>query len=332
MTTIKYWQALNQGMHDALFADERVILFGEDVAGPGGSFGATRGLQDTFGPTRVRDTPISEATLVGMALGAAMTGLRPIVEIMFVDFALLTMDQLVNQAAKISYMSGGKFAAPMVMRTVCGAGRETGPQHGQTLDFLFTNIPGLKVVWPSSPSDAYWLFRQAVDDDNPVIFIESLSQWGAREALQDAADVPAFGDARTLVDGDDVTVISWGSATARAVDAAAKATENGVSVEVVDLRSIRPIDFATVLRSVAKTGRAVIMQDAAGIDGVAASVAAKIYDELFGELRAPIRRLAPPFAPVPFAPVLEQAYFVSSEQLTKAILRTAESTRLPPGT
>jgi len=332
MTTIKFWQALNQGMHDAMLADERVILFGEDVAGPGGSFGATRGLQDTFGKTRVRDTPISEATLVGMALGSAMTGMRPIVEIMFIDFALLTMDQLVNQAAKISYMSGGKFSAPMVMRTVCGAGRETGPQHGQTLDFLFTNIPGLNVVWPSDPSDAYWLLRQAVDDDNPVIFIESLSQWGARGELQASADVPAFGRARTLGCGDDVTVISWGSATARAVDAAAKAAANGVSVEIVDLRSIRPIDFSTVLSSVAKTGRAVIIQDAAGIDGVAATVAAKIYDELFGELRAPIRRRAPPCAPVPFAPALEQAYFVSADQLTEAIMRTADTTRLVPRT
>lgn len=331
MSTIKYWQAINQGINDAMAADERVILFGEDVAGPGGSFGTTRGLQDTFGTARVRDTPISEATLLGMALGSAMTGLRPIVEIMFVDFTLLTMDQLVNQTAKISYMSGGKFSAPLVMRTVCGAGRETGPQHGQTLDFLFTNIPGITVVWPSDASDAYWLLRQAIEDDNPVVFIESLSQWGAKAELQDAADVPTFGKARVLTCGDDVTVISWGSATSRAVDAASKAGEYGVNVEVVDLRSIRPIDWTTVLGSVAKTGRAAIIQDAAGEDGVAATVASRIYDELFDTLNAPIARLAPPFAPVPFAPVLESAYFVSADRLADTLKKMADTGTAHPG-
>jgi pyruvate dehydrogenase E1 component beta subunit len=327
MNTIKYWQAINQGINDAMTADDRVILFGEDVAGPGGSFGATRGLQDTFGPGRVRDTPISEATLVGMALGAAMTGLRPIVEIMFIDFALLTMDQLVNQTAKISYMSGGKFSAPLVMRTVCGAGRETGPQHGQTLDFLFTNIPGLTVVWPADPSDAYWLLRQSVEEDNPVVFIESLSQWGAKSALQDPKDVPPFGKACIRSSGSDVTVISWGSTTARAVAAATQVAAQGISVDVVDLRSIRPIDWETVLTSVAKTCRVVIIQDAAGVDGVAASVATRIYDELYGDLRAPIVRLAPPFAPVPFTPVLERDYFVSAERLAETIVALTEATR-----
>lgn len=320
MPTLKYWQAINQGMHDALAHDDSVILFGEDVAKPGGSFGATRGLYDTFGPVRVRDTPISEATLVGMALGAAMTGLRPIVEIMFVDFALLTMDQLVNQTAKISYMSGGQFNAPLVMRTVCGAGRETGPQHGQTLDFLFANIPGINVVWPSNASDAYWLLRQAVEDDNPVVFIESLSLWGTKADVEDAADVPDMTSARVVTEGTDVTVIAWGAATQRAVAAAAQLAQRGITADVVDLRSLRPIDWPTVLSSVAKTGRAVIVQDAAGIDGLAATVAATIYDELGQNLYAPIRRLAPPFAPVPFAPDLERAYFVSVERIVHDVV------------
>jgi acetoin:2,6-dichlorophenolindophenol oxidoreductase subunit beta len=332
VSKVKYWQAINRALEDALAADDEVILFGEDVAGPGGSFGATRGLQKRFGPSRVRDTPISEATLVGSALGAAMTGLRPVVEIMFMDFTLLTMDQLVNQAAKISYMSGGKYSAPLVMRTVCGAGRETGPQHGQTLDFLFANVPGLKVVWPSDPSDAYWLLRQSIEDDDPVVFVESLNQWAAKGEIEAATNVPEFGSARVVRGGSDVTVIAWGAATSRARQAADRAAEQGVSAEIVDLRSLSPIDWPTVHESVARTRRALVVQDAAGTDGLAASISASIHGELFGELHAPVARLAPPFAPVPFAPRLEEHYFVSSSAMAEELVRLAEtSQRTYPG-
>ena len=316
---IKYWQAVNQALGDALVSDERVILYGEDVGEAGGPFGASKGLQERFGVNRVRDTPISEAAIVGTAVGAAMTGMRPIVEVMFMDFLGLAMDQLVNQAAKVSYMSGGAFRAPLVVRTLCGAGRGTGPQHGQSFEGWLSNVPGLKVVWPSDPADAYGLLRSAVDDDDPVVVIESLRLWTMRQDVEDLVKVP-IGSAAIRRGGTDVTLVAWGAAVHRAMAAAALCSGHGVEVEVIDLRTISPLDEDTILESLAKTGRLAIVEDGPGHVGVGTRLGALAAGPGFDSLRDPVLHVCSPFAPVPFSPLLEDAYFPSAEHIADAII------------
>ncbi|TFC78898.1 alpha-ketoacid dehydrogenase subunit beta [Cryobacterium sp. TMS1-20-1] len=317
MTALKYWQAVNTAMREEMERDPKVILFGEDVAAPGGSFGASKGLLDAFGPERVRDTPISEATIVGTALGAAMTGYRPIVEIMFFDFVAVAMDQIVNQAAKISYMSAGGYAAPMVIRTICAAGRRTGPQHSQNLEVLFAHIPGLKVVWGSTPADVRGLLKAAIRDDAPVLAIESLVEWSSRGEVDEADGIVPIGSAAVRTQGDDITVLSWGGAAPKTVRALEELGD--VSVELIDLRTISPWDRATVLASVEKTGRLLIVHDAVVDFGVGAEIAATVGKELFGRLRAPIERLGALSAPAPFAPHLEDAYLPQPSDIAAAV-------------
>lgn len=316
---IKYWQAVNEALGDALETDERVILYGEDVGEAGGSFGASKGLQERFGVNRVCDTPISEAAIVGLAVGSAMTGLRPIVEVMFMDFLGLAMDQLVNQAAKISYMSGGAFRAPMVIRTLCGAGRGTGPQHSQSFEGWLSNVPGLKVVWPSNPADAYGLLRSAVDEDDPVVVIESLRLWTMRQDVDELVKVP-LGQAAIRRIGADVTLVAWGAAVQRAVTAAEQCSERGIEVEVIDLRTISPLDEHTILVSLAKTGRLAIVEDGPGHVGVGTRLGALAAGPGFQSLEAPVLHVCSPFAPVPFPLLLEDAYFPSADQIVEAII------------
>ena len=319
MGTVKYWQAINRALVEEMERDSSVCVLGEDVGEPGGPFGATVNLMEQFGSWRVRDTPISEAAIVGAALGAAMTGMRPVAEVMFMDFITLAMDQIVNQAAKISYMSAGSYRAPMVVRTLVGAGRGTGPQHSQSFEAWLGSVPGLKVVWGSNPADAKGLLKSAIRDDNPVIVIESLSLWSMRGEVSDDPDVVVpIGKAATVRPGNDVTVVTWGAAVHRSL-AAAEQMAPEVDVEVVDLRTISPVDEATILSSVARTGRLVVVHDSPSPYGAGAEIAALAVERAFFDLKAPVRRVTPPFAPTPFPPNLEAAFFPQADDIVVAI-------------
>lgn len=318
MAKLKYWQAVNAALREEMERDPSVCIVGEDVA-YGGPFGATKDLEEQFGSLRVRNTPISEAGFVGAALGAAMTGMRPVVEVMFFDFVTLVMDQLVNQAAKISYMSGGKFQAPMVIRTLSGAGRGTGPQHGQNLEGWLAHVPGLKVVWSSTPEDAKGLLKSAIRDDDPVVVVESLGLWGQRGEVPDEDRLVPIGLGAIRREGEDATVVAWGSTVRRALEAAEQLSEEGIEAEVLDLRTLSPIDEALILSSLRKTGRLVIVHDAVAPFGPGAEVATIAASAGFGSLKAPVTRVAPPFAPVPFTPNLEQAYFPQPEDVRAAV-------------
>ncbi|GAA4236528.1 alpha-ketoacid dehydrogenase subunit beta [Actinomadura meridiana] len=328
MTTVKYWQAVNSALHEELERDETVHLFGEDVGAPGGPFAATRGLRDRFGEERVRDTPISESTFTGLAVGAAMAGLRPVAEVMYFDFITLAMDQLVNQAAKMSYMSDGAFAVPLTIRTLCGGHRGSGPQHSQSLEGWLAAVPGLKVVWGGTPADAKGLLKAAIRADDPVIVIESLSLWTRRGEVPDGQDhVVPIGAGMIRRPGSDLTLVCWGDTVPLALEAAEALAGNGVDTEVLDLRTLSPLDEALILRSLHKTGRLVVVQDAQGPCSVGSEVIRIAATEGFSDLRAPAAQVRPPFAPVPFAPDLEAAYYPGVEDVVSAALNTMERTR-----
>lgn len=313
MKSLKYWQSINLALAEEMRRDDRVIVFGEDVGLPGGPFGATRGLRDEFGPTRVRDTPISEATIVGMAVGSSMSGARPVVEIMFMDFITLAMDQIVNQAAKAAYMSNGSYPAPMVIRTLAGTHLKSGPQHSQALEAWIAAVPGLKVVWPSTPADARALLKAAIRDPGPVVVVESASLYTSRgEVDVDANQVAVIGEAAVRRPGAAATLVSWGGAMARALAAAAMLAEQGVDVEVIDLRSVSPLDHGLIAESVRSTGRLAVVQDATGPCSVGSEVIATAASRCFGALVAPPALICPPFAPVPSTPGLQSAYFPSA--------------------
>jgi pyruvate/2-oxoglutarate/acetoin dehydrogenase E1 component len=323
MTRRKYWQAINDAMREELGRDERVVLFGEDVAEPGGPFGASKGLLSDFGPDRVRDTPISEAAITGMAVGSAMAGLRPIVEIMFFDFITLAMDQLVNQAAKMAYMSMGHCSVPLTLRTMCGAHLGAGPQHSQNLESWVAAVPGLKVVWGGTPADAKGLLKAAVRDPDPVVVIESAGLWSSRGDVPDDPErLVVLGEANIRRQGSDVTVVCWGGTVPRADRAALALAEQEIDVEVLDLRTLSPLDTRRILDSVAKTGRLVVVQDATGPCSVGADVVRVAATQGFTSLRAAPQLVTPPFAPVPFPPQLAQAYFPQEEDVIAAVHRT----------
>jgi len=319
MRELKYWQAVNEALAEEMARDERVVVAGEDVAAPGGPFGATRGLLDKFGPWRVKDTPISEAAIAGLAVGAALAGLRPVVEIMFLDFIGLAMDQVVNQAAKICYMSGGRLRLPVTIRTLCGAGRNNGPQHSQSLEAWLCHVPGLKVVWPSTPADAKGLLKSAIRDDNPVVVVDSLSLWTSKGPVPDGEITVPIGKAEVRRPGSDATVVAVGSMVPRALAAAERLAVEGIQAEVVDLRTLSPLDRETILASVAKTHRLVVAHDAVKPFGLGAEIAALVAEEALEELDAPVKRVTAPFAPVPFSPSLEGAYYPQAAEIEAAV-------------
>lgn len=321
MAELRFMRAINQALSDAMSADETVILFGEDVAAAGGPFGVTRGLVDTFGATRVRDTPISEATLVSTAVGAALTGLKPVVEIMFMDFVALAMDGLVNQAAKARFMFGGQTSVPLVLRTPHGGGLSAGPQHSQCLEAWFAHIPGLKVVCPATAADAYGLLRAAIDDPDPVIFIENKAIYSRKEEVPDALESVPLGKARIARQGRDVTVVTYGAALATASKAAEQLAADGIEAEIVDLRTLQPWDEAAVLDSLSRTHRLVVLHEAVEAFGVGAEIAARMADVGFDELDGPILRVGAPFSPVPFAKSLEDAYLPGPARVVEAVRR-----------
>jgi len=320
-TEMRYVNAVTQALRDSMEQDPQVVLLGEDVAAAGGSFKATRGLLDAFGAERVIDTPISESSITSAAVGMALTGLKPVVEIMFMDFITLSMDALVNQAAKARYMFGGQGSVPMVLRTPHGGGLSAGPQHSQCLEAWLAHIPGLKVVCPSNPQDAYSLLRAAISDPDPVMFIEHKGMYASKGQV-DTAQTARIGEARIARAGRDVTLVTYGSTVPVCLKAAEQLAKEGVEAEVIDLRSIQPWDKAAVLASLAHTHRAVVVHEAVQSYGVGAEIVATIADEGFDELDAPVLRVAAPFMPAPFASSLEQGYVVTVDRVIEAVRKT----------
>jgi pyruvate dehydrogenase E1 component beta subunit len=311
-------EILRRALDEELTRDASVYLLGEDVAA-GGAFGVTRGLAEKFGAQRVRNTPISEAAITGVATGAALCGLKPVLEIMFIDFATLAMDTLVNQTAKYRYMSGGQLAVPLVVRTQAGAAGGAAAQHSQSLESWFIHVPGLVVVAPSSPAEAYGLLKSAIRLGEPVLFVEHKRLYTMKESLDDGAELPPIGLARIARAGTDVTLIAYSAMVRSALDAAEELSSSGISAEVIDLRTLVPLDMATVAASVARTHRVVIAHEAVLNGGAGAEIAARIGTELFDELDAPVTRVGCPFAPIPFAPELEAALLPRSDDIVTAV-------------
>jgi len=320
MPVIRYSKAINDALREEMRRDERVILAGEDIGAPGGSFGVTRGLQQEFGEWRVIDTPISESAIIGMAVGAAATGLRPVVEIMFMDFLGVCFDQILNQAAKMGYMTAGAMRLPLVIRMQGGAGFSAGPQHSQSLEAMLMHIPGIKVVMPSNPYDAKGLLKSAIRDDNPVVFVEHKMLYGMKGEVPDEEYLVPIGKAAVLREGTDCTIVALGQMVHEAAKAAQRLEEDeGIRCEVIDLRSITPLDTETILASVRKTGRLVVVHEAVRTGGIGGEIAALVQEEAFWYLDAPIMRVAAPFTPVPFSKPLERAYLPNADAICRAV-------------
>jgi pyruvate dehydrogenase E1 component beta subunit len=298
-------------------ADDRVVLIGEEVGVYGGAYAVTQGLYDAFGPQRVLDTPISEAVIVGTAIGAAMTGLRPVAELMYVDFAGLAMDQIANQAAKIRYMFGGQTGVPMVLRTQGGTGRSAGAQHSQSLEAWFLHTPGLYVVMPATVSDAYVLLKESLKLEDPVIFIEHKGLYTQKGAFHPEAEAP-FGKAAVRRVGADLTIISYSRMVHRCLEAADELAGAGIDAEVIDLRTLRPMDTETFVNSVSKTGRALIVTEDTLTGGVSAEISALVQEGAFDYLEEPIMRLAGEDIPVPVAPSLEAHAIPTTDLIVRA--------------
>jgi pyruvate dehydrogenase E1 component beta subunit len=322
MPELTYREAVRDALATAMRDDDDVFIMGEDIAEMGGSMGVTQGLVDEFGPERVRNTPISEMAIVGAGIGAAMQGMRPVVEIMYEDFLTLSLEQIVNQAAKHRYMSGGQLKVPLTIRTQGGAGWSPGAQHAQQLEAWFVHIPGLKVVFASTPEDARGLLWSSIYEDNPVIFFEHRTLYGIKATVPDEIEPIPLGRARVHREGEDVTVIATGRLVHESLAAAEKAEKEGVSVEVVDPRTLQPLDEDTLVGSVKKTNRAVVAHEAVTRMGFGAEVAAVLQYQAFDWLDAPIERVGARFVPLPFAPVMEEFVVPHSEDVLEAIRRT----------
>ena len=322
MAEITIREAVARGLREALDRDDRVFLMGEDIGEYEGSYAVTRGFLESYGAERVRDMPIAESVIVGSAVGAAMGGLRPIVEIMTINFTLLAMDQIVNHAAKLRYMSNGQFSIPLTIRTVTGGGGQLGATHSQSLEGWYASVPGLKVVAPSTPYDALGLLRSAIVDDNPVIYAEHALLYGAKgEVPDDWYDVP-IGSATVRRDGDDVTIVAYSRMARFAEQAADMLLEKtGRKAEVIDLRSLRPLDTDTIVESVKKTGRAVVVDEAWRTGGFAGEVASSIQEEAFDYLDGPVVRVAGANIPAPYSRKLEAAVYPSPERIVQAVER-----------
>jgi pyruvate dehydrogenase E1 component beta subunit len=328
MAEITFRQALHDGLREELLRDENVFLLGEEIAVFEGSYKITAGLLQEFGPKRVVDTPIVENGFVGMATGAAMLGLRPIVEIMTINFIVLAMDQIVNHAAKIYAMFGGQCPIPLVIRTPGGSGQQLAATHSQNLEVWFAHVPGLKVVAPSTPADAKGLLRASVRDNNPVLFLENLALYNTKGEVPANGYMVPIGQAKVTKEGTDLTVISYSRMAAVALDVARRTEqENQLSIEVVDLRSLRPLDHETILNSVRKTNRAIVFEEDWRSYGIGAEIAALVQEEAFDDLDAPVKRVASLEVPLPYSKPLELATLTGSKQLLEAINELAPRRR-----
>ena len=317
MKQIRYIWAINEAMKEEMDRDPDVVLFGEDVGPSGGAFGASRGLLDRFGDKRIVETPISESSFVGLAAGAAACGIRPIVEIMFMDFMTVCMDAVVNQIAKMRYMFGNQYTLPIVIRTPAGGGFNAGPQHSQSLEAWFSHVPGLKVVMPATPHDAKGLIKSAIRDDNPVLVVENKALHALKGEIPDEEYLVPIGEADVKRQGTEVTVVATSRMVHESLKAADELASDGVEIEVIDLRTIQPWDRETVFASVAKTHRLVIAHEATKQFGIGAEISAVVAEEILDELDAPIMRVGAPFVPVPFS--LEQAFLPNAKDVVQAV-------------
>lgn len=326
MAVITYRQALHDTLREEMLRDEDVFLIGEEIGVFEGSYKITAGLLQEFGEKRVRDTPIAEEGFVGAAIGAAMLGLRPVVELMTINFSLIALDQIVNHAAKIYGMFGGQCSVPMVLRTPGGGGQQLGATHSQNIELYYAFVPGLKVVAPSTPADARALLQASIRDNDPVLFLENLGLYNAKGEVPDNLEPAEIGKAKVTRPGTDITIIGYSRMAMVANQVAEKlADEQGINAEVIDLRSLRPLDRQTIVESVRKTGCAVVAEDDWLTYGIGAEIAASISDGAFDYLDAPVRRVAAAEVPLPYAKPLERAALPSAESLTTAVLQTLDA-------
>jgi pyruvate/2-oxoglutarate/acetoin dehydrogenase E1 component len=322
MPELSYREAVRDAMSTAMRRDDDVFIMGEDIAEMGGSMGVTQGMLEEFGPERVRNTPISEMAIVGAGIGAAIAGMRPIVEIMYQDFTTLAMEQIVSQAAKHRYMSGGQIKVPLTIRTQGGSGWSPGAQHAQQLEGWFVHVPGLKVVFPSTPEDVRGLLWSSIYEDNPIIFFEHRTLYGIKGEVADEIEPIELGKARIHREGEDVTVIATGRLVHESLKAADQAEQEGISVEVFDPRTLQPLDEDALIASVKKTNRAVVAHEAVTRMGWGAEVAAVIQERAFDYLDAPVARVGAKFTPIPFAPVMEEWVVPHANDVLAAVKRT----------
>jgi pyruvate dehydrogenase E1 component beta subunit len=322
MSEFRFAHAINRALDDAMAEDPSVVLLGEDIAAAGGIFAVTRGLLDRYGPERVIDMPIAENAIAGAAVGLALGGFRPVIEIMFMDFVALAMDAIVNQAAKLHFMFGGQAPVPLVVRTQHGGGLNAGPQHSQCLEAWFAHIPGLKVVVPATLDDAYGLLRSAIDDPNPVIFVENKSLYAMKGSFSGEPAAVPIGKARIVRPGTDVTIVTYGAMLHKALAATGTLAAEGIDAELIDLRTIQPWDEAAVLDSLSRTHRLVVAHEAVEAFGAGAEIAARMAQIGFDELDGPIQRVGGAFMPVPFGRSLEAAYLPGEAQIVAAAKAT----------
>jgi pyruvate dehydrogenase E1 component beta subunit len=322
MSDVRFAHAINRALDDIMARDETVVLLGEDIGRAGGTFAVTRGLQERYGADRVIDMPIAENAIAGAAVGLALGGFRPVIEIMFMDFVALAMDAIVNQAAKLHFMFGGQAPVPLVVRTQHGGGLNAGPQHSQCLEAWFAHIPGLKVIVPATLDDAYALLQSAIEDPNPVIFVENKSLYPMKGVLSTPVPPVPLGVANLVRAGTDVTIVTYGAMVHKALAAAETLARQDVDAEVIDLRTIQPWDEAAVLDSLSRTHRLVVAHEAVEAFGVGAEIAARMAQIGFDELDGPIQRVGGAFMPVPFGRSLEAAYLPGEAQIVAAALAT----------
>jgi len=319
MARITMREAVSQALWEEMERDPKVFILGEEVGVWGGTYAVTKGFYDHFGAERVRDTPIAEAAIIGAAIGAAMVGLRPVAELMTINFAFSAMDHIVNQAAKLRSMFGGQFAVPLVIRAVGGGGRQLGATHSQTPDAVFAHFPGLKVVAPGTPEDAKGLLKAAIRSDDPVLFVEHATLYQLRGDVPEADYTTPIGKSKVQREGRDVTIVTYSKMLELSLKAANLLSQDGIEVEIVDLRSLRPLDMAPVLESLKKTNRAVIVEEGWKSYGVGSEVMARIYEEAFDYVDAPIRRVAQMEVPLPYNRTLEQMALPQIEDIVKAV-------------
>jgi pyruvate/2-oxoglutarate/acetoin dehydrogenase E1 component len=318
MTELTYADALREALREEMLRDPRVVLMGEEIGVFEGVYKVTRGLLKEFGPERVMDTPISEAAIAGAAIGAALAGLKPVAEIMYMDFLPIALDQIATQAAKMHFMSGGKLKVPMVLRTQYSLGRVHGAQHSQFFPSVLFQVPGLKVVLPSTPHDAKGLLKAAIRDENPIVFIENGVLYRAKGPVPDGEYVIPLGQCDVKKTGNDITIVAVSRVVTEALAAAVKLEEQGITADIIDPRTIQPLDLPTILESVKKTGRLIIASDDVKCGGIGSEIAAQVVEEAFNSLDAPILRVASPDMPIPFSPTLEQAYMPNAQKIIEA--------------